>query len=158
MGTRVTSYNKCISLAWPFSNWKWMMLEPLCDLRVICTYVMIQPLSFMAIQQHSQVKKLLFSAIKSLNLSWSLSQIVLLMINHIFLNFFKINDYQLFSSFNLWQKTFPISSWVEELFFAGFTEWCKREKIQIWSHLSWPDNQQRGELGILNCYFIPWII
>ena len=112
-----------------------------------------------AMQQHSLVKKLLFSAIKSLNLSWSLSQIVLLMINQIWsaLSFFKLMT-QLFCSFNLWQKTFPISSWVEELFFAGFTEWCKREKIQIWSHLSWPDNQQRGVLGILNCYFIPWII
>lgn len=68
------------------------MLKPLCDLRVICTYVMIQPLSCMAMQQHSLVKKLLFSAIKSLNLSWSLSQIVLLMINQIWsaLSFFKL--------------------------------------------------------------------
>lgn len=53
-----------------------MMLEPLCDLRVICTYVMIQPLSYMAMQQHSPVKKLLFSAIKSLKLSWSKSNCV----------------------------------------------------------------------------------
>lgn len=68
------------------------MLKPLCDLRVICTYVMIQPLSCMSMQQHSLVKKLLFSAIKSLNLSWSLSQIVLLMINQIWsaLSFFKL--------------------------------------------------------------------
>ena len=94
MGTHVTSYNKCISLAWPFSNWKWMMLEPLCDLRVICTYVMIQPLSCMSMQQHS-LKKLLFSAIKSLNF---LSQIVLLIINQIWsaLSFFKLTTINYF--------------------------------------------------------------
>ena len=38
-----------------------MMLKPLCDLRVICTYVMIQPLSCMSMQQHSLVKIFIFS-------------------------------------------------------------------------------------------------